>query len=69
MIIGYILLLVLNLFSGNLLLVKNDHLGYRYEILELVGEGSFGLVTKAYDHKKNTECAIKIIKSYDVYYN
>ena len=59
----------LNLFSGNLLLVKNDHLGYRYEIIELLGEGSFGLVAKAYDHKKNIECAIKIIKSFDVYYN
>jgi hypothetical protein len=28
--------------SGDLYLVKNDHIGYRYQILDILGKGSFG---------------------------
>lgn len=45
------------------LLVKNDHIGFRYEILKLLGKGSFGQVCECYDHKKKSKVALKIIKN------
>ncbi|EDV19222.1 uncharacterized protein TRIADDRAFT_33914, partial [Trichoplax adhaerens] len=47
--------------DGNYLRVLHDHLAYRYEIIELLGKGSFGQVVKVLDHKTNTIVAIKII--------
>lgn len=46
----------------NLLQVLHDHIAYRYEILEVIGRGSFGQVIRALDHKTNTHVAIKIIR-------
>ncbi|XP_018904291.2 uncharacterized protein [Bemisia tabaci] len=40
-----------------------DHLCYRYEIMEVIGKGSFGQVIKALDHKTNQFVAIKIIRN------
>lgn len=40
-----------------------DHLCYRYEVLSLLGCGSFGRVWKCFDHKTNAQVAIKVIKS------
>ena len=45
------------------LLVKNDHIAYRYEILKLLGKGSFGQVCECFDHKKRENVALKIIKN------
>ena len=45
------------------LLVKNDHISYRYEILEIIGKGSYGQVIKAYDHKDKKTVALKIIRN------
>ena len=36
---------------------------YRYEVLEVIGKGSFGQVVKAIDHKTNTLVAVKIIRN------
>src|SRR6185436_8117598 len=41
----------------------HDHIAYRYEILEVIGKGSFGQVIKALDHKTNTHVALKIIRN------
>lgn len=41
-----------------------DHIAYRYEILELLGSGSFSQVCKCFDHKAKKEVALKIIKSH-----
>jgi dual specificity tyrosine-phosphorylation-regulated kinase 2/3/4 len=41
---------------------KGDHIAYRYEIHEVIGKGSFGIVVKAFDWKDNTYIAIKILK-------
>ncbi|XP_059510614.1 dual specificity tyrosine-phosphorylation-regulated kinase 4 [Stegostoma tigrinum] len=43
--------------------VLNDHIAYRYEILEVIGKGSFGQVVKCMDHKANELVAIKIIRN------
>ena len=45
------------------LLVKNDHIAYRYEILSLLGKGSFGQVCECFDHKKKEKVALKVIKN------
>lgn len=39
------------LFRGDYKFRKNDHIIYRYELLEQLGHGSFGYVFKATDHK------------------
>eukprot|EP00826_Nyctotherus_ovalis_P051133 TRINITY_DN6376_c0_g6_i1.p2 TRINITY_DN6376_c0_g6~~TRINITY_DN6376_c0_g6_i1.p2 ORF type:complete len:270 (+),score=60.98 TRINITY_DN6376_c0_g6_i1:27-812(+) len=40
-----------------------EHLGYRYEILDKLGEGSFGQALKCLDHKSHELVAVKVIKS------
>jgi dual specificity tyrosine-phosphorylation-regulated kinase 2/3/4 len=45
------------------LLVKRDHIAYRYEILTLLGKGSFGQVCECFDHKKKEKVAVKVIKN------
>eukprot|EP00118_Oscarella_pearsei_P005515 m.25402 g.25402 ORF g.25402 m.25402 type:complete len:626 (+) comp28798_c0_seq7:107-1984(+) len=49
--------------SGNYTCVMHDHLIYRYEVLEVLGKGSFGQVVKALDLKTNSLVAIKIIRN------
>ncbi|KAH6562149.1 hypothetical protein BASA62_009356 [Batrachochytrium salamandrivorans] len=48
---------------GDLYLTRHDHICYRYEILSLLGKGSFGQVLKCYDHKSKTNVALKIIRN------
>ncbi|GFO38506.1 dual specificity tyrosine-phosphorylation-regulated kinase 4 [Plakobranchus ocellatus] len=43
--------------------VLHDHLVYRYEMLEVLGKGSFGQVVKCYDHKTDSMMAVKIIRN------
>lgn len=43
--------------------MNHDHLMYRYEILDMLGKGSFGQVAKCYDHKTGEYVAIKIIRN------
>ena len=40
-----------------------DHIGYRFEVIESVGKGSFGQALKCFDHKNKTYVAIKIIRN------
>lgn len=49
--------------KGRYLIVKNDHIAYRFEILQCCGKGSFGDVMQVYDHKKNEIVALKIIRN------
>ncbi|XP_073822993.1 dual-specificity tyrosine phosphorylation-regulated kinase 2 [Musca autumnalis] len=48
---------------GNYKIIEHDHIAFRYEILEIIGKGSFGQVIRALDHKTNTHVAIKIIRN------
>ena len=41
----------------------NDHVAYRYKIIDHIGKGSFGQVLRVYDYKKQTLCALKIIRN------
>jgi len=48
--------------NGSYNKVLHDHIAYRYEILEVIGKGSFGQVIRALDHKTGKQVAIKIIR-------
>lgn len=48
---------------NDLVLIKSDHISYRYEVLEIIGRGSYGQVIKAFDHKERKLIAIKIIRN------
>lgn len=41
----------------------NDHVAYRYEILERIGKGSFGQAFRVYDYKRKVEVALKVIRN------
>lgn len=49
--------------QGSYILVPHDHVQYRYEVLKVIGKGSFGSVVKAYDHKAQLHVALKIIRN------
>lgn len=46
--------------EGHYRCVVGDHIAYRYEIISLLGSGTFGIVIKALDHKRQIHVAIKI---------
>jgi len=43
--------------------VVHDHVAYRYEVLKVIGKGSFGQVVKAYDHKNHMYVALKMVRN------
>lgn len=49
--------------NGSYLKCVHDHLMYRYEVLEVLGKGSFGQVVKAIDYKTGQNVAVKIIRN------
>ena len=48
---------------GDYNVVKGDHVAFRYEVVAELGKGSFGQVLKVHDFKKNSFCALKIIRN------
>ncbi|MCJ1386307.1 hypothetical protein MMC17_009433 [Xylographa soralifera] len=48
---------------GDYNIVNGDHLSYRYEIIDVLGKGSFGQVVRCVDHKTGGLVAIKIIRN------
>nr|XP_033775054.1 dual specificity tyrosine-phosphorylation-regulated kinase 3 [Geotrypetes seraphini] len=49
--------------QGGYILVPHDHLAYRYEVIKVIGKGSFGQVAKVYDHKLHQHCALKMVRN------
>ncbi|KAH7934506.1 hypothetical protein HPB51_029128 [Rhipicephalus microplus] len=45
--------------EGSYLHVPHDHIAYRFEMLKVIGKGSFGQVVKAYDHKEHQHVALR----------
>lgn len=48
---------------GDYSIVTGDHLSYRYEIIDILGKGSFGQVVRCIDHKTGALVAVKIIRN------
>jgi dual specificity tyrosine-phosphorylation-regulated kinase 2/3/4 len=48
---------------GDYRIVNGDHLSYRYEVIDLLGKGSFGQVVRCIDHKTGILVAVKIIRN------
>ncbi|KAI9022213.1 kinase-like domain-containing protein [Phycomyces nitens] len=48
---------------GDYHIVLRDHLIYRYEVIDVLGKGSFGQVLKCFDHKNGQIMAIKLIRN------
>ncbi|XP_007888657.1 dual specificity tyrosine-phosphorylation-regulated kinase 2-like [Callorhinchus milii] len=49
--------------QGSYLYVPHDHIAYRYEVIKVIGKGSFGQVVKAYDHKLHLYIALKMVRN------
>ena len=43
-------------------ILPGDHFGFRYEVLEFLGLGAFGKVSRCYDHKTGETVALKVFK-------
>lgn len=43
--------------------VPHDHISYRYEVLKVIGKGSFGQVVQAFDHKNGISVALKMVRN------
>lgn len=48
---------------GDYNIVIGDHLAYRYEVVDVLGKGSFGQVVRCIDHKTGGLVAVKIIRN------
>lgn len=48
---------------GDYNVVIGDHIGYRFEVKEILGKGSFGQAYKCWDHKEKEYVAVKIIRN------
>jgi len=49
--------------SGSYKIMVKDHIAYRYEVVSLLGQGSFGQVLEVFDHCLKKSMALKIIKN------
>ncbi|KAF2397754.1 kinase-like protein [Trichodelitschia bisporula] len=48
---------------GDYNIILGDHLAYRYEVVDVLGKGSFGQVVRCIDYKTGLLVAIKIIRN------
>lgn len=52
---------------GMYLAIVGDHIAYRYEIISILGCGSFGMVLKCLDHKRKEFVAVKMLRASNKY--
>lgn len=48
---------------GDYNIILGDHLAYRYEVVDVLGKGSFGQVVRCIDHRTGSLVAVKIIRN------
>jgi hypothetical protein len=48
--------------ENNYKALVGDHIGYRFEIIRVIGSGAFGKVLEVMDHKHSRKYALKILK-------
>jgi dual specificity tyrosine-phosphorylation-regulated kinase 2/3/4 len=48
---------------GDYKVVVGDHVAYRFEVVKVLGQGSFGQVLRVLDHKTQQKLALKIIRN------
>jgi len=48
---------------GDYTIVPHDHIMFRYEVICVLGKGSFGQVVKAFDYREQRMVAVKIIRN------
>lgn len=48
---------------GDYIVQLRDHIAYRYEIMEILGKGSFGQVLRCYDYQTERYVAMKLIRN------
>jgi hypothetical protein len=53
--------------EGNYIAPTGDHIRFRYEILNLLGRGSFGEVYRCRDHKSGVDVAVKVIRNKPIF--
>lgn len=51
--------------ENNYKALVGDHIGYRFEVLKILGSGAFGKVLEVMDHKHGKKYALKILKTSD----
>lgn len=49
--------------KGDYKVVLKDHIGYRFEVIEPLGKGSFGQALRCFDHERKEMVALKIIRN------
>ncbi|KAL4635918.1 dual specificity tyrosine-phosphorylation-regulated kinase 2-like [Arapaima gigas] len=49
--------------QGSYIFVPHDHIAYRYEMLKVIGKGTFSQVLQAYDHKIHQQVALKMVRN------
>jgi dual specificity tyrosine-phosphorylation-regulated kinase 2/3/4 len=54
--------------SGYLNVSVHDHVCFRYEVVKILGKGTFGQVVEVYDHASKRTLAMKIIKNHREFY-
>jgi dual specificity tyrosine-phosphorylation-regulated kinase 2/3/4 len=48
---------------GDYTIVPHDHFAYRFEIIQILGKGSFGQVMRCFDYKTQSMVAVKVIRN------
>ena len=43
--------------------MPHDHIAYRYEVMRVLGKGSFGQVVLTFDHKNGASVALKMVRN------
>eukprot|EP01132_Coremiostelium_polycephalum_P010942 gene10942-13401_t len=54
--------------QGDYKIVEHDQIAYRYEVISILGQGSFCQVVKSYDHKTGEFVALKILRNEKRFY-